>query len=124
MSVNQVFITEKARLLAEYLRKAKDIFGAFDDAAILGSDSVYVLERMFQLSVEVLIDINNYFIKELEIEPPEDLESGFVTLAGKGVLPKDFAEKIKPIFLMFWGILRRKGAKMEPCARPSPSLKS
>lgn len=96
MPINQIFITEKVRLLREYLQTAKDIFKAFDDAAVLGSDSVYVLERMFQLAVEVLIDINNYLIKELDIEPPEDLESSFMTLAGKGILPKEFAEKIKP----------------------------
>jgi uncharacterized protein YutE (UPF0331/DUF86 family) len=97
MTVSQVFITEKVRLLREYVQKAKDIFGAVpDDKAILGSDSVYVLERMFQLAVEVVIDINNYLIKELDIEPAEDIEGTFKTLARKNVLPADFAATMGP----------------------------
>ena len=51
---------------------------------------------MFQLSVEVVIDINNYLIKELDIKPAEDIESSFKTLADASVLPKDFAAKIAP----------------------------
>ncbi|MCX6752259.1 MAG: DUF86 domain-containing protein [Candidatus Nomurabacteria bacterium] len=97
MTISQIFITEKARLLKEYIQKSKDIFGMVsDDKIILGSDNVYVLERMFQLAVEVVIDINNYLIKELDIEPAEDIEGTFQTLARKDILPMDFAVKISP----------------------------
>jgi uncharacterized protein YutE (UPF0331/DUF86 family) len=96
MPISQVFITEKIRLLTEYLQKAKDIVKAFDDAQILASDNVYVLERMFQLSVEIVIDINNYLIKELDIEPAEDIQSTFKTLATAHILPETFAAKIAP----------------------------
>src|SRR5271170_3619193 len=96
MPISQIFITEKVRLLAEYLQKAKDIFKAFDDAQILASDTIYVLERMFQLSVEVIIDLNNYLIKELGSKPAEDIQSTFMTLAAAGILPEDFAKKIAP----------------------------
>lgn len=97
MTISQIFITEKTRLLREYIQKSKDIFGAVsDDKIILGSDSIYVLERMFQLAVEIVIDINNYLIKELDIEPAEDIEGTFKTLARRDVLPMDFAIKISP----------------------------
>lgn len=97
MTISQIFITEKIRLLKEYMQKSKDIFmSVSDDKIILGSDSVYVLERMFQLAVEVVIDINNYLIKELDIEPAEDIEGTFKTLAKKDILPMDFAIKMGP----------------------------
>lgn len=96
MPISQVFITEKVRLLSEYLEKAKSIFKAFDDGQILASDNVYVLERMFQLAVEVVIDINNYLIKEADIKPAEDLQSTFMLLAKEGILPELFAEKMAP----------------------------
>jgi len=97
MTVSQIFITEKISLLKEYIQKSKDIFGAVsDDQVILTSDNVYVLERMFQLAVEVVIDINNYLIKELDIEPAEDIEGTFKTLARKDILPMDFAIKMSP----------------------------
>lgn len=97
MTISQIFITEKIRLLKEYIQKSKDIFALVsDDKIILGSDNVYVLERMFQLAVEVIIDINNYLIKELDIEPAEDIEGTFKTLARKDILPMDFAIKISP----------------------------
>jgi uncharacterized protein YutE (UPF0331/DUF86 family) len=97
MTISQIFITEKIHLLKKYIQKAEDIFGAVpDDKTILGSDNVYVLERMFQLAVEVVIDINNYLIKELDIEPAEDVEGTFKILARKNILPLDFAVKISP----------------------------
>ena len=97
MTISQIFITEKIRLLREYIQKSKDIFDAIsDDKNILESNNVYVLERMFQLAVEVVIDINNYLIKELDIEPAENMEGTFETLAKNNVLPADFAVKMGP----------------------------
>jgi len=97
MTISQIFITEKVRLLKEYIQKSADIFSAVsDDKEIIGSDRVYVLERMFQLAVEVVIDINNYLIKELDIEPAEDIEGTFKTLARKNILPENFAIKMAP----------------------------
>jgi uncharacterized protein YutE (UPF0331/DUF86 family) len=97
MSISQVFITEKIRLLTEYVQKAKDILSAKTDKEILGSDSIYVLERMFQLSVEIAIDINNYLIKELDLKPAEDIQSAFKTLAVEHILPEDLAQKMAPV---------------------------
>jgi uncharacterized protein YutE (UPF0331/DUF86 family) len=97
MSLSEVFITEKIALLSEYIQKAKEIFGANSDQEILASDAVYVLERMFQLAVEIVVDINNYLIKELELKPAEDFQGTFEKLAGKNILPKNFAQKMAPI---------------------------
>jgi len=97
MSISQVFITEKIRLLTEYIQKVKDILDEKNDKEILASDSIYVLERMFQLAVEVAIDVNNYLIKELELAPAEDIQSAFKTLATKHVLPEELAAKMAPV---------------------------
>ena len=97
MTISQIFIEEKINLLAGYLKTASGIFDISDDNLIIKSNDIYVLERMFQLGVEVIIDINNYFIKELNIEPALDIQSSFKTLADNNILPKEFADKIAPV---------------------------
>lgn len=57
----------------------------------------YAAERLFQLIVDEIIDINNYFIKEKNLEPPDDFQSTFKILADSNILPSDFAKKIAPV---------------------------
>jgi uncharacterized protein YutE (UPF0331/DUF86 family) len=69
-----------------------------DDLTISGDPKTRdALERVFLLLVEELIDINNFFIKEYETKPIDDLKSSFLALGDLGVLPPDFARKISPL---------------------------
>ena len=97
MTISQIFITEKIKLVEEYLDKAKEVFGAEDDAQILGSNNIHVLERLFQLMVDAVIDINNYLVKELNLEPPDSIQGSFEILSEHKIISNKLAIKIAPV---------------------------
>ena len=44
-----------------------------------------------------MIDINQHFIRELNLEIPDDLKGTFGILGENKILPKEFAERIAPL---------------------------
>ena len=56
----------------------------------------HTAERVFQLVVDTIIDINIHIIKEDITAAPDDFQSTFNILADHDILPRDFAEKIAP----------------------------
>lgn len=95
--IDKEFIREKIKLAGEYLDEIKEFLKTNDEIIRSDLKSRYSLERVFLLLAEELIDINNYFIKTLELKPIEDLKSSFLSLGEAGVLPADFAQKISPL---------------------------
>ena len=57
----------------------------------------YALERVFQLIVDEVIDINNHIIRSQDFGAPDNFQSTFTILAENEVLPEEFAEKIAPV---------------------------
>lgn len=57
----------------------------------------HALERLLQLIVDEIIDVNNHFVNRLDLEPPDDFQGTFSVLAKAGILPEDFARKIAPV---------------------------
>lgn len=55
------------------------------------------LERETQLIADEMVDINNHFIRRLELPVPDSFQSTFIILAKNNILPFDFAEKLAPI---------------------------
>lgn len=71
---------------------------ALDEQAIRKDTLKYhTAERMFQLLVDEMIDINTHLIRAHGLLPPDDLQSTFATLGTAGILPEDFVLKISPI---------------------------
>ena len=97
MTISQVFIIEKVRLIEEYLEKAKEVFNLEDDEKILRSNNLHVLERLFQLMVDSMIDINNHFVKELNLEPPDSIQGSFEILSSHKIISSGLAVKIAPV---------------------------
>jgi len=98
MTFEQAFIYKKIEDIERYLKEVKDLF-KFSDKNIL-SDFIksHAQERLFQLIVDAIIDINQHIIKELELtKEPEDPQSAFYTLGENKILPEKFAFKIAPI---------------------------
>ncbi len=58
---------------------------------------MHAAERLLQLIVDAMLDINTHIIKECHLGAPDDLTSTFVLLAEKGVLDKSFANAISGI---------------------------
>jgi len=55
------------------------------------------MERELQLISDEMIDINNHFIRRMNLEVPDSFQSTFIVLAKNNILPYDFAEKIAPV---------------------------
>jgi len=55
------------------------------------------LERIIQLIVDEMIDINNHFIRYAQLRVPEDFQSAFMVLAENNILPQEFAAKLAPV---------------------------
>jgi len=54
-------------------------------------------ERILQLIVDEMLDINNHLISRLNLASPDDFQSTFKILAENNILPEQFAEKIAPV---------------------------
>lgn len=95
--LDKEFIRQKIKLADEYLLEMKKFLQVDDEMIVADLKNRYSLERVFLLLVEEMIDINNYFIKELNLNPVDDLKSSFIVLGEFGILPLDFAQKIAPL---------------------------
>ena len=97
MSIDYILLSKKIELLKGYLTELKDII-AFEEKEILNDSLKYhSTERLFQLVVDIMIDINIHLIRELGNKAPDDLTSTFIALSEIEILDKDFAQKIKGI---------------------------
>ena len=67
------------------------------DQVVSNIEKLWALERVFQLIVDAILDINIHFIRELELGSPDDLKSTFVILGEGKIIPMDFAQKISPV---------------------------
>lgn len=94
---DQELIQNKLNQIIEYMDELNQIV-AMPDEEIKKDYLVYhTAERLLQLIVDTMTDINMHFIKERQLSVPDDLQSTFHTLAVNGILPDDFAEKIAPV---------------------------
>lgn len=94
---DQELVQNKLNQIIEYMDELSQIV-AMSDEKIKKDYLVYhTAERLLQLIVDTMTDINMHFIKEKQLSVPDDLQSTFHTLASNGILPDDFAEKIAPV---------------------------
>lgn len=57
----------------------------------------YALERLIQLIVDEMIDVNNHIISCFNLSVPDDFQSTFRVLSDKNFLSHDLAERLAPI---------------------------
>ena len=55
------------------------------------------VERNFQVAIECILDIGNHIIAEKGFESPDDNEDIIRILGEEGIVPSDFARRIKGI---------------------------
>ncbi|MDD2732083.1 MAG: DUF86 domain-containing protein [Candidatus Pacebacteria bacterium] len=97
MTFKKAFIYQKIEEISGYLIEIKD-FLKYSDAEILAdSGRVHIAERLLQLIVDTMIDINQHFIRELNLKISEDFQGTFYLLGKEKILPNNFAIKIAPV---------------------------
>jgi len=97
MTFDELFVYKKLTKIEEYLKELEE-FLKFSDKEILGdSMKIHIGERLFQLIIDEIIDINQHFIGELDLKLTEDFQGTFDTLADNKIISKDFANKISGV---------------------------
>ncbi|MFB6181695.1 MAG: DUF86 domain-containing protein [Candidatus Magasanikbacteria bacterium] len=96
--LEQEFVEGKLSNLSQYIDEIEEFFDKYSNEDILNNfEKKHAAERMLELAVESMININQHFIKSYNLEEQDDFQSTFYTLAENDFLPEDFAEKIAPV---------------------------
>jgi len=95
--INARFVTEKLDLVKMYYQEMQKILDVSLEEVKKDFIRFYALERVFQLIVDEVIDINNHIIRSQDFGAPDNFQSTFTILAENEVLPEEFAEKIAPV---------------------------
>ncbi|MCD5396095.1 MAG: DUF86 domain-containing protein [Candidatus Pacebacteria bacterium] len=95
--LNKAFIEQKLDKIKNYYKELEKILEIEDSQIIENTINLRAIERIFQLIVDEMIDINLHLIRELNLSSPQDFQSGFEILAKGKILPYDFARKIAPV---------------------------
>jgi len=95
--IDKGFVEAKLSYIQSYYQELENVL-AYSDQEIKGDMlKLRALERIIQLIVDEMIDINNHFIRYAQLRVPEDFQSAFLVLAENNILPQEFAAKLAPV---------------------------
>lgn len=95
---NKEFIEKKLSQIIEYIEELRPIVEKMSSEEIKNDYfKCHTAERLLQLVVDTMLDINIHFIKEKNLNVPDELQNTFRVLAENKILNSDFADKIAPI---------------------------
>lgn len=97
MTLSQSLVIKKLELIDNYREQLAQFLKSSDEQILSSSEKYLSIERVFQLLVDAMVDINQHLIRELKLDVPDDLQGTFYPLGDKGILPRDFAQKAAPI---------------------------
>jgi uncharacterized protein YutE (UPF0331/DUF86 family) len=97
MTFEKAFVLKKIEEIIGYLNETEDLLKFSDKEILSDSGKMHIAERLLQLIVDEMIDINQHFIKELDLKVSEDFQGTFYILGENKILPSDFAQKIAPV---------------------------
>lgn len=95
--IDRRFVETKLSYIQTYYQELEGVLG-YSDREIKGDTlRLRALERIIQLLVDEIIDINNHIIRYVQLRVPEDFQSTFLILAENKILPEEFARRIAPV---------------------------
>lgn len=97
MTFQKAFIVQKLEQICGYLKETGELFKFSDKEILADSGRVHIAERLLQLIVDTIIDVNQHFIGELNLKISDDLQGTFYILGENKILPEDFVQKIAPV---------------------------
>jgi uncharacterized protein YutE (UPF0331/DUF86 family) len=98
MIFSTIFVSQKLQLIKNYTQELKTFLNQTTDKEFFNNfGKMYIAERLVQLIVDGMIDINQHFIRELNLNISEDLQGTFIIMGESSILPKIFAKKIAPV---------------------------
>ncbi len=97
--IDKEFIDKRMRLIRRYGEELDRVLEAPDEAIRQNFREHYTLERLLQLIVDEIIDINNHIIRHdpRDLETPDDFQSAFRRLSDAEILPEELAKRLAPV---------------------------
>lgn len=96
MPLSKTFVLNKLNVLKNYLAELENLLNFSDEEILKDSLKLHTAERLFQLAVDDILDINYHFIRELKLKIEDDLQSTFYALSNIKIFLEEFAKKIAP----------------------------
>ncbi len=88
----------KLRLILGFIDELAPLVEQFSVEEVMADNYKYhTAERLLQLIVDTMVDVNVHLIKEKALVVPDDLQSTFTELGKQGLLPEEFALHIAPV---------------------------
>ena len=97
MTFNGLFVYKKLNKIEEYLEELEEFLKFTDKEIFDDSMKMHIGERLFQLIIDEILDINQHFIGELDLKLTEDFQGTFDTLADNKIISKEFSNKISGV---------------------------
>jgi len=95
-AINPVIVLTKLDFMMKYLNSLKGFESITLEEYLDDYNKQLVVERLLQLIIQVAIDINRYFLKQLEIEQPETNFEIFIEVGRRGIIAMELAEQLAP----------------------------
>ena len=95
--IDRRFVEAKLSYIQTYYQELEGVLGYSDQEIKLDILMLRALERIIQLIVDEITDINNHIIRYAQLRVPEDFQSAFFILAENKILPEEFARRIAPV---------------------------
>ncbi|MFN3739183.1 MAG: type VII toxin-antitoxin system HepT family RNase toxin [Thermodesulfovibrionales bacterium] len=95
--IDKNFLKHKLICVESYYREMERVLTFSDKEIKEDFIKLRALERILQLIVDEIIDINNHIIRYKPLNLPADFQSTFLILAENKIIPEDFAKKIAPV---------------------------
>ena len=97
MTFNGLFVYKKLNKIEEYLEELEEFLKFTDKEIFDDSMKMHIGERLFQLIIDEILDINQHFIGELDLKLTEDFQGTFDALADNKIISKEFSNKISGV---------------------------
>lgn len=97
MTFEEKFVISKLNKLKGYISELRDLVKLKDKEILEDPYKFHTAERLLQLIVDTMLDINQHFIRELNLKIGEDFQSTFYTLGENNILPNKFAQELAPV---------------------------
>lgn len=95
--INVQFIRDKLEHIKLYYQDLEKLFTAPLEEIEKDFIKYYAAERLLQLLVDEVLDINNHIISRQNLPSPDDFQSTFQILANNQILPEDFVQRFAPV---------------------------
>jgi uncharacterized protein YutE (UPF0331/DUF86 family) len=105
--IDKTFIEKRIGRIEAYSREIEMVFKYSLEEIKKDFLKYRTIERLLQLLVDEMIDVNNHFIGRLNFKIPDDFQSTFLVLGENNILPEDFAKRLAPLVGLRNRLVRR-----------------